>query len=171
MAYIENLIPGMPFCGKCPSCGGAMHFDYEVRNKLCRFCGPGSARYNERDVTRLTVMEKRAALPATAQAVTPQNGAGGHESHPPQLPPTSGPDAAMSQLNESSEATMDMLIAGEIPAPGPAGSKAMANPAVVMAHLQAKGFDKDACPYCTLRENGMAVDVEVVPHLPSCPNK
>lgn len=162
---IMNLIQGMPFCGKCPSCGGAMHFHYEVTNKLCRFCGPGSARYNPRDVTGLTLQEKQMALPAMTNAAHgSQGGSAPHET------PNNGPLSAMQQLNASSEATMDALVAG-IPAPGPNGSKAKADPAVVMAHLASKGFDKDACPYCTLQLNGMAVDEEVVPHLDGCPNK
>ena len=138
---IANLIQGMPLCGQCPQCRGAMHFAYETQNGLCRFCGPGSEKDASRSLEHCATPE--AGLMAMSDST---RGA----TAPVKAIPSPVASAGGVSRTETVATTID--------------------PGMIAAQLQARGFAPDACPYCTLRATGMNVDVTVVPHSEACGN-
>jgi hypothetical protein len=173
----REMIPGMPICGRCPKCDGNMFFAHESQCGLCRYCGPGGSGSTSNAVAAAPLG------PGTVrQVVTGQSS--GHN-QPPFLahPGKSGvrdnvvapvtasgvsPDGVVTPYNGDPYAIRPGVNA---PGPGVAISEpAQDGAAAVSALLQSKGFDKDACPHCTLKSAGMVVDESVVGHLDVCPN-
>lgn len=172
MGYgIPNLIDGMPVCGVCPSerggCGGAMHFHYEMQNGLCRFCGPGSAKWTATQPAAMapTYSGPSSMLPiGQAQAQSFANAAPMPAvTHVTPVPPTQPASLGVQGM------APQVMPAAPVPPVTSQGGIAvqMADPGIVATHL--KAFGHGDCPYCHLATKGMNVDVRVVPHSPACP--
>lgn len=141
-------IPGMPRCGTCKQCNGALHFATEMANgMLCGGCGPGGINF--RGVNQLFGGGRQQRLPDHVRPNNPQ---------PQQMQPPP---------------TVQMQQAPPAPFPTNGGQNTVEvknnDVSQIAATLAARGFDPNACQFCLLKDMNMNVASSTVPHKDGCP--
>jgi len=134
-----------------------MHFHYEVVNKKCRFCGPGSSKDPSRQMQMAVSAPAQGGVPTIShgQNGNNQNAQGGF----PPLPQGSGnPYQALMEKNGPSQVEVSKTEKGPI------------DPNVIANQMKMFGAEGQ-CSFCFLSTRGFNVDVEVVNHAPECQQK